>query len=79
MIGDNVVAKVRIGVITSEFSGISNTSNVNRFADEPELTMIPRSLPNNVATSFSNCFTFSPIMVLCFLIISRTASSSSLS
>ena len=40
-IGDKVVAKVRIGVITSEPDGISTISKAKRFADEPELTMIP--------------------------------------
>ena len=34
--GDNVVAKVRMGVITSEFFGQSNSSIANKFADEPE-------------------------------------------
>ena len=64
IIGDNVVAKVSIGVMTSEFSGISNISNANKFADEPEFTIIPNCFPNNFATSLSNFFTFSPRIVL---------------
>ena len=62
--GDNVVAKVRMGVITSEFFGQSNSSIANKFADEPEFTIIPSSLPNKSETFFSKSFTLSPIIVL---------------
>ena len=62
--GDNVVAKVRMGVITSEPGGISTISKAKRFADEPELTIIPNFFPNKVAISFSNFLTFSPMIVL---------------
>ena len=64
IIGESVVANVSIGVITSASSGTSKISNANKLADEPELTIVPNSLPNKTAIFCSNFLTFSPIIVL---------------